>query len=388
MNIKELENQSVVLLGKSRAFVQEEFISLMKYHKIEVLKDVDESVDFIVEGRMLTPYEQNSMASLYEKGKYTFVTVDELENALAKELNADMLLMSLKLSHDKERLKAFIENSMISDELFFKLMKMYEWGREDFFENDENRDVSAAFISRFYENIEQNHNVQYATTGFFHLVSQAKSSALLGAISELEPMSYHPKIVAAIAMSPYCDEALQEKLYKQGEEFISEALSFNVHLKTSFVEEFLEDKELGKNVARSLNLDDTLFSQCKKFASSLAQNESLTLSMQEELLSLENDEVNLGLAWNEKLAEPIILELIQKADEKLRQELYENSVMPEELLAKAYKEGLFLSSLAKNENTPVEILYQLQLDSRYERAVKTNAAFGKHIQSENIGWLV
>ena len=110
--------------------------------------------------------------------------------------------------------------------------------------------------------------------------------------------------------------------------------------------------------------------------------------MQEELLSLQNDEVNLGLAWNEKLKESMILELIQKADEKLLQELYENSAMPQELLEKAYRDGLFLSSLAKNENTPVEILYQLQLDSRYERFVKTNAAFGKHIQSENIGWLV
>ena len=388
MNINELKNQSIVLLGKSRAFVEEEFLSLMKYHKIEVLRDVDEDVTFIVEGRMLTPYEQNSMAALYEEGKYTFVTVDELENALAKELNADMLLMSLKLSHDKERLKAFIENSMISDELFFKLMQMYEWGKEDFFENDDNRDVSAAFISRFYENIEQNHNVQYATTGFFHLVSQAKSASLLQAISELEPMSFHPKIVSAIAMSPTCDEALQERLYKRGESFISEALSFNIHLKIFLVEEFLEDKELGRNVARSLELDEVLFSQCKKFASSLAQNESLTLAMQEELLSLQNDEVNLGLAWNEKLEESMILELLQKADEKLQQELYENSAMPQELLEKAYSEGFFLGSLAKNENTPVEILYQLQLDSRYERSVKTNAAFGKHIQSENIGWLL
>lgn len=388
MNLKELTNQSIVLLGKSRAFVENEFISLLKYHKIELLGNVNESVTFIVEGRMLTPYEQNSLAAFYEEGKYTFINIDTIENALAKELNPDMLLMSLKLSHDKERLQAYIKNSMISDALFFKLIKMYQWQGEDFFENDANRDVSAAFISRFYENIEQNHNVQYATTGFFHLVSQTKSASLLQAIYELEPMSFHPKIVSAIAMSKQCDEALQERLYKHGESFVFEALSFNENLKISLVTLFLKDKELGRNVARSLQLDEVLFSQCRKFASSLAQNESLTLAMQEELLEMKDDEVNLGLAWNKKLEERVLLALLQKADEKLLHELYENSAMPQELLEKAYKEGLFMSLLAKNENTPVEILYQLQLDSRYERAVKTNAAFGKHIQSENIGWLV
>jgi len=47
-----------------------------------------------------------------------------------------------------------------------------------------------------------------------------------------------------------------------------------------------------------------------------------------------------------------------------------------------------LKSLAKNINTPVEILYQLHLDSRLERIVKENPAFGKHIMVENIGWQV
>ena len=46
-----------------------------------------------------------------------------------------------------------------------------------------------------------------------------------------------------------------------------------------------------------------------------------------------------------------------------------------------------LLALAKNENTPVDVLYQLQLDSRLERSVKENPSFGKHIQTDNIGWI-
>ena len=46
-----------------------------------------------------------------------------------------------------------------------------------------------------------------------------------------------------------------------------------------------------------------------------------------------------------------------------------------------------LTALAKNRNTPAELLYQLQLDKRLERYVMENPGFGEHIQRENIGWL-
>jgi len=71
---------------------------------------------------------------------------------------------------------------------FLKLLKMYAWGGEDFFENDDNRDVSAAIILRFYKDIERNHNVQYATSGFIHLLAQTDNQELIRAILELEPL--------------------------------------------------------------------------------------------------------------------------------------------------------------------------------------------------------
>ena len=80
--------------------------------------------------------------------------------------------------------------------------------------------------------------------------------------------------------------------------------------------------------------------------------------------------------------------LLGNAEEDLAEALYENSATPQAILTQAYENPHYHEALAKNENTPVEILYQLQLDSRYERYVKTNAGFGKHIQSENIGWMV
>ncbi len=388
MNLQDLQVKTLLMFGKPRAFSHEEFQSQIQHHKLHFVEEYHEDVDLLVEGRMMTPYEQNMSDDLYENKQIESINIDILEKILAASLEDDTLLMSLKLSHDKERLKSFLQNSCISDSLFLKLLKLYSWSGEDFFENDDNRDVSAAFISRFYENIERNHNVQYATSGFIQLVLQAKSSEILQAIADLEPLSYHPKIMMAIAMSRYCDEKMQKKLHKKRDEKIDEALSFNKNLSLSLVDEFMKEERLGCNVAKSRELHDILFEKLQNFALCLASNPSLTLKMQEQLLDSSEQEIYLALAHNPNLQEGVLTRLLKESNELIQSALYENTAMAVELLEEAYKEGKYYTSLAKNENTPVEILYQLQLDSRYERYVKTNKAFGKHIQSENIGWLV
>lgn len=390
MNIKELENRPVLLFGKSRAFSSDEFESQMKFHKIALSPEFSDDVSVVIDGKMMTPYEQNASDELYEKHskEIEFVSIDVFEKEIAKYIDSDTLLMSLKLSHDKERLKSFIQNSMISDELFLKLLKMYSWGGEDFFENDDNRDVSAALILRFYENIERNHNVQYATTGIMHLVAQAKSTELLKAISMLEPIKHNPKIQFAIAKSIQCDDEMQGRFCKYKNQEILEALSLNKNLKPSLIEEFLKDEKLGRNVARNIELTDELFELCKGNKIGLALNQSLTIEMQEELLKLDDEELCYALALNNSIDETILMSLLKSSSKEIQSAIYENSSTPVELLQSAYKNNKNYTELAKNENTPIDILYQLQLDSRYERFVKTNKAFGKHIQQENIGWEV
>lgn len=391
MNLKELHSRSILLFGKSRAFSIDEFESQLKFHKIKLLREFNEDAVLVVDGKMMTPYEQNESDMLYEtkSNELEFVSIDILEKELAKHIDSNTLLMSLKLSRNKDRLKSFIQNSMIDDALFFKLLKMYSWGGEDFFENDDNRDVSAAIILRFYKNIERNHNVQYATTGILHLAQQTKSTELLKVISMLEPIKFHPKIECAIAMSLYCDEEMQERFFEKSKNpKILEALALNENLKPAIAIEFLKDEDLGKNVAKSIKLTDELFELCRVQKAAVALNETLTSKMQEELLGLEDEEVCYALSLNDKLDKKILNSLLQSRDKNILSSIYANKATPVEILEDAYKNGKYYEELAKNENTPIEILYQLQLDSRYERFVKTNAGFGRHIQIENIGWEV
>ena len=387
MNLEDLQNKTILLFGKPRAFSKEEFISQLKVHRIDIADELDDEVSFIIDGRMMTPYEVNESERLYTLNKYEFISIDFFESELAKFLDEDTLLMSLKLSGDKERLKSFIKNSTISDRLFFKLLKMYDWAGEDFFENDSNRDVSAAFISRFYENIEQNHNVQYATTGFIHLIKQTKSSELLEQMFALEPLQSNQKMKMHIAMNEFSSAELLKKLQRDDDYEVKIALSLNKHLPFELIKAFQNDEKLITNIAKNILLSEEYFEFLGEYPDALCLNESLTLAMQKKLLQTQSQEIFYALALNENISQEVLEILLENEDETIKKALYENSQMPLDILEDAYTQGIYLEELAKNENTPIEILYQLQLDARYERAVKTNASFGKSIKQENIGWL-
>ncbi len=414
MNLQDFKDKTVLLLGKSRAFSEEEFFSQLQFHKITALKEVSEKTALILEGRMMSPYEQNLSDALYEQKKYEFMNIDAFEKLLAEEIDNDTLLMSLKLSNDKVRLKSFLQNGCIEDALFFKLLKMYSFGGEDFFENDDNRDVSAALIGRFYENIERNHNVQYATTGIYHLVQQTINEQLLEVIANLAPTKKHPKLMKALALHVKVPKSVQKMFLKRGDEATQEAMAYNANLDKNIARALIKNENLAKIMAQNIKLDDELFELLSTYKNALARNETLHVKMQRELFTCNESSVYQALSANKALESVTCKSLLALEDDAISNAIYANPATPKEILQKAYKEGGYeealsrnsatpqeilqelsedeneqiLFNLAKNENTPVSVLYQLQLDSRFERAVKTNEAFGKHIQSQNIGWLV
>ena len=449
MNLEKLKNKTILLFGKTRSFSADEFNSQLKFHKIKLAESFSEDVELIIDGKLMTPYEQNESDKLYENNKkLEFISIDALERELAKHIDANTLMMSLKLSGDRARLKDFLTNSMISDELYLKLIKMYSWGGENFFDNDDNRDISAALIVRFYKEIERNHNVEYAALGIMHLASQSSDALVLETIANLEPLHLsmsdgrnrsNYKIISSLAKNDStpksvlkmlikkapleikkmiakredCDEEMQSSLLEISE--VHEALSYNKNLVKATIKTLMLERELARNMARYVELDDELF---ETFLDAnlveLAQNSSLTKEMQKRILGFKNLDANLALASNEQIDGELVESLLKMSSQEVFDILYQNSATSKEALRDAYKDeknhqalaknsntpseilellaksadAEILLSLAKNPNTPVDILYQLQLDSRYERAVKENSNFGRHIMSENIGWQV
>jgi len=422
--LNSLKDTKVLLFGKSRAFASCEFIHQMNFHNIELVQEYSSDISTFIEGRMMTPYEQIESENLYKKDLGVFISIDEVEKDLAKKIDEDSLLMSLKLSHDKDRLKQFIQNSQITDSLFFKLLKLYSWSGEYFFDNDDNRDVTASIIRRFYKNIEQNHNVEYAPLGLMHLITQSNNENLIELIFYLEPIQKALKnriddiifpIIRAIATNRYSsnriilklmkaenrhlnkiiamrennDITIQKKLFHSADEDLKEILISNSYLNKSIALEFIEEKLYQEKIASSIELDRELFEKLfPKYAKNLAQNSSLTYSDQEKLFALNSDEIYQSLSLNRELDRDIIKRLEEEIGLDLNLAFYKN-ISVETLRTLVDTQDIkVLKSLAQNENTPIDILYQLQLDRRVERLVKENKNFTKHIQTENLGWLV
>lgn len=412
MNYEELSGKSVLLLGKTRSLNREEFETFLTLHGITLCKVNEEGVALIIEGRMMNPLESEESERLYAIDAAPIVSIDSIEKWLCRSLDPDRLLMSLKLSRDQERLVDFIQNPYITDELFFKLLKLYDWKSEGLFDNDENRNVTAAIIGRFYKDLERNHNVQYAMSGLAHLIERYGNTQLIRAISELSPLSCeikHPQnsslngVLDAIALHPDTPEPILRALMVQRsellvhrvplsleaellkEEKLHPLLAHNESLSTEGAS-LLEAKQ-GEILAAHIGLNEEWFDRLfSAYPAELASNPTLTETMQEKLIRMENQDVYRALASNAVLRVQWCRYLYDLGN--FSAELAANASLPSEILEKLYRNDhpAVLGALAANPATSIDILYQLSLDRRYERSVKTNPTFGKHIQTHNIGW--
>lgn len=414
MNYNELSGKSILLLGKTRALNTEEFDTLLKLHKIERVDSYNEAVSLILEGRMMNPYEQAESARLYEEQSSPIIELSAFEEWLCQSIEPNRLLMSLKLSRNQKRLVDFLQNSYITDDLFFKLLHLYDWQNEGLFDNDTNRDVTASIIGRFYQDLDRNHNVQYAMSGLAHLIELYGNRELIAAIAHLAPIAREIKnptdrslsgVLDAMALHPDTKESilrqlmserarllayreplgLEDELLKLEDEAVNVILSENKSLSKEGAD-FLEHSHphlIASNMAMSDDRFNRLSGKCPRY---LAANTTLTSTMQQRLLNLNDETVFQSLASNPMVECTILDQLFEKGS--YRKQLAMNTALSPEKLELLYVSGQreVLSALASNSATPIEILYQLSLDQRFERGVKTNPAFGKHIQTHNIGW--
>jgi hypothetical protein len=435
MNFDALENRNIMLFGKSRALSSDEFAMQLQYHNIRLVDDKDADVALIIEGRLVNPIEQERLEALYEERVAPMIGIADFEKWLCESIDAPKLMMSLKLSGDRERLMGYLQNPYLSNDLFLRLLKLYDWEGLGFFENDDNRDITAALISRFYENIERNHNVQYANMGIMHLLNQSRDAELTETIALLSPLqtalkegcdnstqkilnaiALHPstskKVQMLIAMRHDLDLQLQQYLLQLNKEIINETLSLNPSIEHETA--LILMQTFPENIAKHIDLDDALYGHLlEQYALELAQNPTLTVAMQKELLAKDED-VLVALAGNAEIDGSVFQALFDSGDVAVLRCLIANPQMQGDGIKQLFEKdaeafGAYIAAnpntdaaildqlahsqdvevllaLAKNPSTPVGLLYQFQLDRRLERAVKENPSFGKHIQRDNIGW--
>ncbi len=445
MNFDALKNSSVLLLGKPRAFSLNELTKQLEHHQITLITAVPTqqstyAVSAAIEGGLLNPLEQDLLEQIYFENTTPIFRVESMEQEIACRLNTATLLMSLKLTKDKERLHGFLTNALISDALFIKLLKLYDFNGEGFFDSDANRDVTAALIERFYDNLEQNHNIQYISMGVVELINKSSNVDLIDALASLSKIdqALHHKgdalmeeVLLALAQHPAL-ATMHQKRFAQSDRKtvgtllasrkdlsadveaillrsrhleVTTALASNAQLSVAGMEQLLIDHE--EEIIRHGAMDDERFAVfVKRDPEAVSTNPTLTRAMFEQLLALNSDTVDLTLAHNSTLPPTVAEQLYARANTEVLQRLACNAAITKDLLREfathkplhrylAQNPALdeptiyqlyrnanrdVLEALAANEATPLDILYELLLDLHLEPIVRHNSALNTKYQ--------
>ncbi len=374
----------------------------------------NQDIALVVLSSLITPYEEELSYELYDK-KIPDCSLAEFESFFAKTLKPNSLLMSLKLSKNQERLIAFLKSKAIDDELFLKLIKLYDWGGAGIFESDENRDIALAFINRFFtRRLHFNHNdIAHSPATLLDIALTSSNVAALKAlftmpnhtinIKELDGMK--PKsIKEALALNSALDEELRKLLLNLRDERVDNFLSLNPTL-TPMQQELLfqrGSKQTKINLSKNQNLDKELFKKLlqedeeivqtllfsqeitldifelldSKYYPILAQSSTIA-AIKDRLLGY-SKEIDLILASNALLKKEELEKLYKQYQDEAILALSKNPHTPKELLEKFYnlKDKTIILHLASNPNTPEYIIDELYNKNSYEinKALAKNPA--------------
>ena len=431
MDLTRYAHQTLALFGKSRAFSFEDLAQIVRRYEITLVEGFDQNAKVIVEGAVMPTPLQIKAEELYAQGGYTFIDIDTFEKAAAKAIEPKKTLMHLKLANNQVKITAYLQNDYIDDTLFLNILKLYRFGKEDFFENDTNRNITAALIRRFYKGYEHNHNIEYSPMGLLGAIEQNKDPMVLETIFSLEPIqaalrsdtnandktlqlfalhdassqnilsqiiqSGKKELLLLVASREALEEKLEASLLEMNDPNIDNALASGKYRSDTTIQTLLK-RGYGERLAASITLDRQLFEMLKHFCS-IGLNPSLNEAMQRTLLQdpfyhdtlAKNTQCFFTkelLALNDTNITKLVYRYHDIADLTIETEGFEtalaaNPTTPRSILETIYAKNIdeANANLAKNPATPIEILYQLSFDMRYAQSVKANPSFGEYIKT-------
>jgi len=405
---------TILFLGKflhiSREDI-EKFVTKAGY-KFSTTYNTEDKTILVVLSSMLNPLEEELSYELYDK-KIPDCKLEEFESYFAKSLKPNALLMALKLSNNQDRLISFLKSPAIDDELYLKLLKLYNWGGEDLFDNDSNRDITLTFIKRFFPHRESfNHtDIAHSPASIIDIALITDNSEILDAILKLpnykinsrgkekwKPTALHE----FVAINPAISNDAKKQLLNLKDNRYNALLALNLAL---IKDEQLQLLSSGNtqtkiNLAKNRNLDREVFAKLLQESEDVVKtllqqqkiepnylefikNEQLdflanNLESEDTVNSLigKSQELDFKLALNPTLSAENIIKLHKQYKGEIALNLSQNSNTPKDILEEFYKldkEEITLN-LASNPNTPQEILDALceQNSNRLNRQLAKN----------------
>jgi len=184
--IEKNPNKILLFLGRVPNFTPQElrhFVEDLGMKYADTYQGEEPSdIALLVLSSMLTPPEEQLSYDLYDAGVED-VSLEVFEKFYTQRIQPNTLLMSLKLSNDQQKLRRMLQNEAFSDEIFLKLFGMLDWGSEGIYECDENRDMTIAFVKRFYRpDGFRDPAMIYAPTTVMNIAQESRDPKVLDAI--------------------------------------------------------------------------------------------------------------------------------------------------------------------------------------------------------------
>ena len=383
------EGKSFLFLGRETIFTKEEIARFLKKHKITMTKNFEEGLVAVVEHHQLNPVEEDISNMAYDAHIPLYKLVD-FEKLLSEGINDDELLMVIKLSNDQERIFRLLGNENIKEELFVKLLAMYEWHDEE--EDDKNDRDTIMYTLRRYIDIKPNEaDLLYSYLTLRRLATEAMNPKLLLALIGFPNFEFlirgKEKVALreTIARNEYLDKELVSKLVSLRDKKVDVALACNRSVALPLLENLLAKnfEKINEALATNENIDDeifnTLLSKEDKVIQLLLLSQSINM---ERLVFIDSHSLDSNLfatiGANERLESEVMDALINRDNEELICHLAGNNTLNVTQLENIYEKGIVSSFeyLAINPAVSIEILEMLY-EKYDESAIRIALAHNK-----------
>lgn len=404
--LSQKQDTKILFLGREELFTHQESQKFLKKYNIELTTKLDNSVVGVVAHHRLNPVEEEISCEAYDR-KIPLYKLEDFERLLSHSMEDDQILMSLKLSNDQKRLHTLISNEHISDTFFIKLIEMYTWSKNEEEDKNEDRGVVIATLRRFLDYKPNEEDLLYSPLSLKKLIGESQDPHLLKALLSFPNYKFMQKgkkwtrLREVIATSPYIDDSTIQKLLRFRDKKIDFYLAANSAVPLSVLQDLLERgmSDIDEALASNMAIDDTLFEKLLKRDESaqqillayqsidnkrmemieqrglsvelyiiLGQNQNLSESVIEKLLTQDNPKIIELLSANPSLSHKLLEELFHREHSDIDRALSCNTSTPAYILEAIYskypKESAVMQNIAGNCSTPTEILIQLfELDT-------------------------
>jgi len=381
-------DKKFLFLGREGLFTQDEIVRFLKKYNITTTKNLEDDVVATIEPLNLNPVEEDISNDAYDR-KIPSFSLATFEKHLSDGINDDELLMAIKLTNDQERIFRLLGNENISEELFIKLLMMYQWNEADE-DNNQDRDTIMYTLKRYIDIKPNEADLHYSYLTLRRLATEATNPKLLLALIGFQNFEFlirgKEKVTLreTIARNEYLDKEVITKLVSTREKKVNVALACNPVVELSLLQILLakEDEKINEALATNQNIDDAIVKTLLTKEDKVVQLLLLSQKINTERLGFVDvqaleDDLFATIGANEHLDAEVIDALITRENNTLLCNLSQNRTLSAKQLEAIYAKGLGATvvCLAVNPMTPIVLLekfYKEYEDNDIRRALAHN----------------